>query len=138
MVVRFIELGGSAMQLLLKCFLASFLLVLGSTVWANCACFCVDGSPKTLCATVSEAQGEPNECPALSPNSCPSDLETISGGVHDAPEEGATNCRDVRVWDAAHDRFIHDTISSGAMTWLTLPSFRADRGIHSAAQVSGS
>ena len=105
MVVRFIELGGSAMQLLLKCFLASFLLVLGSTVWANCACFCVDGSPKTLCTTVSEAQGEPNECPALSPNSCPADLETVSGGVHEAPEAGATNCRDVRVWDAALDRF---------------------------------
>ncbi|MCZ6460200.1 MAG: hypothetical protein O6766_12665 [Gammaproteobacteria bacterium] len=65
----------------------------------------MDGSPKTLCTTVSEAQGEPNDCPALSPNSCPSDLETVSGGVHDAPEEGATNCRDVRIWDVAHDRF---------------------------------
>ena len=93
------------MQLLLRSLLASFLLVLGSAVWADCACLCVDGSPKTLCTTVSEAQAEPNECPALAPNTCPADLENVSGGVHEAPEEGATNCRDVRIWDTANDRF---------------------------------
>lgn len=100
----FLNWEGSAMWLL-RSFLASFLLVVGSAVWADCACFCVDGAPKTLCTAVSEAQAEPNECPALSPNSCPADPDNVSGAVHDAPEEGATNCRDVRVWDAAKNRF---------------------------------
>ena len=65
----------------------------------------MDGSPKTLCTTVSEAQAEQNECPALSADACPADLENVTRGVHDAPEEDATNCRDVRVWDDAGDRF---------------------------------
>ncbi len=95
------------MQWLWRCFLASFLLTLGSTAWADCACFCMDGSPKTLCTTVSEAQAEPNECPAQSPNACPSDLQHVSGSPHDAPEEGATNCRDASVWDSANDRFLN-------------------------------
>ncbi|MEZ5558412.1 MAG: hypothetical protein R3E86_07720 [Pseudomonadales bacterium] len=65
---------------------------------AECSCFCVDGSPHTLCSTLQEAQDQPHLCTDLAMN-CPLDRGTAAESSYEAPADGATNCRDARVWD---------------------------------------
>jgi len=93
------------MQLLLKSIVTSLIFILGSAAWADddsdnmCACFCVEGSLKTLCTDVGHAQDDPNECYVSEVTICPNPTGEASSWSYDAPEEGATNCRDARVWE---------------------------------------
>ena len=56
----------------MKSLLAIFLIAVGSSAWAECACFCANGAPTTMCTTVGEAQDNPTLCAAAN-LSCPLD-----------------------------------------------------------------
>ncbi len=87
------------MQLLLKSFVASVLFILGSTAWADCACACADGNLTTMCTTIEEAQAGTNECSVSEVTICPTPTHEGSAWSYEAPAAGATNCRDVTVWE---------------------------------------
>ena len=95
------------MQVLLKSIVVGVFLLLGSAAWSDCACFCVDGNLKTLCSTVEEAQENPAVCPLAESSVCPTSSDAASGWTYESEDEGAVNCRDVRVWDA-DDGVFHD------------------------------
>ena len=80
-------------------------MLFSSPAAAECACFCVDGDLQTMCTTVEEAQAEPALCSAYSQNQCPSAPGGGASATYDAPENGATNCRDIRVYDALRGVF---------------------------------
>lgn len=90
----------------MKSLLAVMLLALGSTAWAECACFCANGELRTMCTTVSEAQGNPTACASYSSVACP--LEGAQGDpvTYESPEEGAVDCRSMRVWDSLQGAYI--------------------------------
>ena len=81
------------------------MMLFGAPASAECACFCVNGDLQTMCTTVDEAQDEPAMCSAYSQQQCPSESGDRAGANYDAPEEGATNCRDIRVFDAPRGIF---------------------------------
>ena len=81
------------------------LLQISAAAWADCGCFCVDGALKTMCSTVEEAQGNPSLC-AFYGGSCPQEQDDSSGASYDAPAEGATDCRDRRVFDPLSRSFV--------------------------------
>jgi hypothetical protein len=81
------------------------MMLFSTSASAECACFCVNGGLKTLCTTVEEAQEEPTLCSAFAPKACPSEPGEHTGASYDAPEERATNCRDIRVFDALSGSF---------------------------------
>ena len=62
------------MQLLLKSIVTSLIFILGSAAWADddsdnmCACFCVDGSLKTLCTDVEDAQDDQRPAFSMQPS----------------------------------------------------------------------
>lgn len=87
------------MQLVLKLLVTSALFILGSTAWADCACVCANGNLMTMCSTVEEAQADPTECAVSGGAICPTPNYGGSISSYDAPEDGATNCRDVMVWE---------------------------------------
>ena len=72
---------------------------------AECACFCVGGDLQTVCTTVEEAQDAPAMCGAVAASQCPSEVNAPASTSYDAPEEGATNCRDIRIFDARRGVF---------------------------------
>ncbi len=79
--------------------------ILTSHAWAECACFCADGSLTTMCTTVAEAKANPELCAARDPGSCPVDTLEKSRVRYGSPEEGAVNCRGARVWEATRGTF---------------------------------
>ncbi len=80
-------------------------LFASGTAAADCACFCVDGELKTMCTTVEAAQDNPALCSAYSAMSCPEEPGDAPTASYEAPEAGATNCRDLRVFDALRGVF---------------------------------
>lgn len=84
--------------------LASGLFASG-TAAAECACFCVDGELKTMCTTVEAAQENPTLCSAYRSLSCPEDPGDAPTASYAPPEAGATNCRDLRIFDALRGVF---------------------------------
>ena len=88
----------------MKSLLTVVLLALGSSAWAECACFCANGELRTMCTTVSEAQANPTLCVTNS-FECPLDSGAPSGETYEAPVEGAVDCRSMRVWDALENSY---------------------------------
>lgn len=89
-----------------KAALAAGILSLSPLAAAECACFCADGELKTMCTTVAEAQANPAVCPVYAASSCPLSSAAAGSNRYDAPAEGATNCRDVQVWDSVRGRYV--------------------------------
>ena len=85
--------------------LASFLL-LGSSAWAECACFCVNGELQTMCTAIEEAQDDPVLCSAYRNRECPEEPGSTVGASYTSPHEDALNCRDIRVFDALRGVFV--------------------------------
>ena len=81
------------------------LMMFAGPASAECACFCVDGELKTMCTSVGEAQENPAMCGVYSHMACPEEPGDSASASYDAPEEGATNCRDLRVYDALRGVF---------------------------------
>jgi len=53
-----------------------------------------------MCTTVSEAQDNPTMCATFSGVACPQETEQGESVTYEAPEEGAVDCRSMRVWDS--------------------------------------
>lgn len=81
------------------------MMLFSSPAAAECACFCVNGDLQTMCTTVEEAQADPAMCSAYSHKQCPSEPGDRAGNNYEAPADGATNCRDIRVFDALRGVF---------------------------------
>ena len=94
------------MQSSLKYMLVAFLMMVGSSAWSDCACFCVDGDLVTMCTDVGEAQDKPNLCPNDGSASCPQVPEVSSGGSFETPVDGAIDCRNIRVYDAIRGEYV--------------------------------
>lgn len=90
----------------LKAALVSGLLSVAPLAAADCACFCANGELKTLCTTVEEAQANPALCPVYAASSCPLSSADAGGASYEAPAKGATNCRDLQVWDSVRGRYV--------------------------------
>lgn len=78
------------------------LFLLAQPQFVACGCHCVDGSAKTLCQTIEEAQLQPRMCPhALRCPNYEAPPVTADGEPQffDAPVDQAHSCREVRVWD---------------------------------------
>lgn len=67
---------------------------------ANCSCQCIEGTPRTLCTRVDEAQANPSACGAGAQEivcpSAPASAETLQ---HYTPPIGAADCLGQRLWD---------------------------------------
>jgi hypothetical protein len=83
----------------------SFSMFFSAQASAECACFCVNGDLKTMCSAVDEAQGNPALCSDYANRACPSEPGSRESASYDAPVEGATNCRDIRVFDPSRGVF---------------------------------
>lgn len=94
------------MQTSLQYMLAGLLMLVGSSAWSDCACFCVDGELATMCTDVSDAQDNPNLCPNSGSASCPQEPETSASASFEAPSEGAVDCRNIRVYDAIRGQYV--------------------------------
>ena len=90
----------------LKYLSGALLLLAGGAAWSDCACFCVSGELQTMCSTVEEAQSDVSSCAAQAARACPEESYTPASASYDAPEDGAVNCRDVRVFDALRGQFV--------------------------------
>ncbi|MGE0623132.1 MAG: hypothetical protein AB7I04_20105 [Pseudomonadales bacterium] len=86
--------------------LAALVTVWGASAWSNCACFCVEGQLTTMCTDAAEAQNAANLCPSSSSASCPQSFSTEGASTYDSPQEGAENCRDVKVYDAILGKYV--------------------------------
>ncbi len=85
------------------------------TVWGQCGCLCMEGTPRTLCTSVLEAQAQPDACGLkLSGSWCPVDVpldapfdaeEATPTARFSPPFEDAVNCREVRIWDDAQNGY---------------------------------
>ena len=94
------------MQNSLKYLLVAALMMIGSSAWSDCACFCVDGELVTMCTEVGEAQDNPNLCPSSGSASCPQETGSGASASYEAPSNDATNCRNVRVYDAIRGEYV--------------------------------
>jgi hypothetical protein len=94
------------MQGSLKYMLVAVLMMVGSSAWSECACFCVDGELVTMCTEVGEAQNNPNLCPNNGSASCPQAPEVNSSAIFEAPSDGAVDCRNIRVYDAIRGHYV--------------------------------
>jgi hypothetical protein len=97
---------GFKMQNSLKYMLAALLMLVGSSAWSDCACFCVDGELTTMCTEAGEAQDNPNLCPPSSAASCPQESEGSTSASYEAPTDAAVKCRNVRVYDAIRGEYV--------------------------------
>jgi hypothetical protein len=94
------------MQSSLKYMLVAVLMLVGSSAWSDCACFCVDGELATMCTEVGEAQDNPSLCPDAASASCPQEPEISSSASFEAPTDGAIDCRSIRVYDAIRGHYV--------------------------------
>ena len=85
-------------------------LVIGTlfsmSAWSDCACFCVNGELTTMCTDVHEAQNRPDLCPSDSSASCLPEAGEGTAASYEPPNSDATNCRDVRVYDAIRGEYV--------------------------------
>ena len=93
------------MQNSLKYMLVAVLMLVGSSAWSDCACFCVDGELATMCTDLADAQDNPNLCPQTG-SSCPQEPEISSSSSYEAPSDSAVDCRSVRVYDAIRGEYV--------------------------------
>jgi hypothetical protein len=93
------------MQTSLKYMFLAMLMMIGSSAWSDCACFCVSGELQTMCTTVDGAQDSPVLCPTMG-SSCPPVADGGSSTAYEAPEQEAVNCRDVKVYDAIRGEYV--------------------------------
>jgi len=91
----------------LKYMLATILMVVGSTAWSDCACFCVGGELETMCTTVDGAQDSSNLCPISDTATCPQGGTEAASASYEAPDSDAIDCRDVRVYDAIRGEYVN-------------------------------
>lgn len=84
----------------------AMLMLIGSSAWSDCACFCVEGELKTMCTSVDDAQQGPSLCPSADSASCPQDDGASSSASYESPDSEAVNCRDVRVYDAIRREYV--------------------------------
>ncbi len=83
------------------------LLSVAPPAFAGCGCLCIEGTPRTLCTSILEAQLNPSlcgptvlaVCPALPTN------EVSERKQYDSPFVDGVDCREVRVWDPAEDGY---------------------------------
>ena len=94
------------MQPSLKYMLVAILMLIGSSAWSDCACFCVEGELATMCTGVNEAQDSPDLCPTNSGASCPQETDTADSASYDSPDNDAVNCRNIRVYDAIRGEYV--------------------------------
>lgn len=89
----------------MKSLLAVILVAIGSSAWGECACFCANGALTTMCTTVIEAQDNPTLCTAYSGEICPAAIQQGEAASYESPEEGAVDCRNMRVWDSVEGAY---------------------------------
>lgn len=89
-----------------KYIIAALLMLVGSSAWSDCACFCVEGELTTMCTEIGQAQDSPNLCPISDSASCPQDNGAGTSASYEAPDEDAANCRNVRVYDAIRSEYV--------------------------------
>jgi hypothetical protein len=77
------------------------LMLESAAVRSGCECFCVDGSLKTLCTSVTAAAERVDRCAGRVAARCPIRLEVDVARQYAAPVAGAENCRDAHVYDPA-------------------------------------
>lgn len=96
------------MQTSLKYMAVAFLMLIGSSAWSDCACFCVEGELTTMCTEVGDAQNNPNLCPTNTGTSasCPQQTGADTGTTYEAPDADAVNCRNIRVYDAIRSEYV--------------------------------
>lgn len=94
------------MQTSLKYMTVAFLMLIGSSAWSDCACFCVEGELTTMCTDVGDAQSNPNLCPTNDSASCPQQTGADAGTTYEAPNAEAVNCRNIRVYDAIRSEYV--------------------------------
>ena len=63
-------------------------------------------SSRTLCTDLEEARENPDLCPPVSQAACPTDADSVANTTYDAPDERATHCRDVRIYDALKGAYV--------------------------------
>lgn len=82
------------------------MLLASQSAVADCACLCVDGSYRTVCTTLEDARAAGNVCEARTAQGC--QMEGASGPArsYPPPAEGASDCRDGRVYDAVADEVV--------------------------------
>lgn len=78
--------------------LTGLLMNTPSHAGAECRCLCMDGSYRTLCTSLVDAQAGVDACAGTPPRTCPARPD---GPVksYAPPEAGADNCRDAQVFD---------------------------------------
>lgn len=83
------------------------LIALLAPVSSDCACLCIDGAARTVCKNLGDAQAKPNLCTANGTlrRSCPLPAEEFTPERFTAPGEGATDCREARVWQPSSGRY---------------------------------
>ena len=86
--------------------LIGLLMLLGSSAWADCACFCAESELRTMCTSVDEAQADTSSCAGANAAACPEASDQVNGATYDSPVVGAINCRDVRVWNSKRGVYV--------------------------------
>ena len=83
------------------------LLSVAPPVFGHCSCLCVEGSPRTLCTGILEAQLNPSLCSPAAASLCPalSVDELGERRSYVSPFNAGVNCREVRVWDPVSDGY---------------------------------
>ncbi len=69
--------------------------------FGRCSCLCVEGTPRTLCTEILEAQLNPTMCSSAAFDLCPTQNAEDVGdrATYVSPFAEGVNCREVRVWD---------------------------------------
>ena len=83
------------------------LLSVAPPTFGRCSCLCVEGSPRTLCTEILEAQLNPSLCGPSTLTVCPplAPDEVGERTSYTSPFPNGLNCREVRVWDPASDGY---------------------------------
>lgn len=83
------------------------LLSVAPPAFGRCSCLCVEGSLRTLCTNIVEAQLNPALCGPTASIYCPalSADEVGEREIYDSPFAEGVGCREVRVWDPASEGY---------------------------------
>ena len=80
-------------------------------VRADCACLCVDGAIKTVCADAGAARDHPTLCAAEAGRVCPAVPETTAPPKrYAAPVDGVAHCRDALVYDTSTGGYVTEKV----------------------------
>lgn len=82
------------------------LLSVSPPAFARCGCLCIEGSPRTLCTSILEAQLNPTLCGPTRLAVCPAmPVTEVELPKYDSPFAEGVDCREVRVWDPVQDGY---------------------------------